>query len=178
MKEIIKKRYIAYLLIFPVFIGFLFSGKVCANNFSFSDIDVSSNQLSQHIVKTWNDLLDKIEKNDGNISVFSRKEVVSPSTKPKFESFVDIQNDPYQYAIQILQEKKLVRGYNNKYLPNNHVHLYMLIKTLMHSYRFSAHYKDIKCNPYQKQYFHDGNLDKESMKCINSAYAMGFLDNI
>ncbi|MFA5747976.1 MAG: S-layer homology domain-containing protein [Candidatus Absconditabacterales bacterium] len=93
--------------------------------------------------------------------------------------FVDIRFNPNKYYINTLAGLGIIRGNNSfKFYPNNYILLGDFIKMVVETYRFSVGY-DLKTviGLTTKQYFSGINFIGFE-KYINTAYELGFLNNI
>lgn len=145
---------------------FLFVGNVSAKNIH-TNISANDNEhwykksVSDSIVKVRDTVVDTVTETVKTNSIDTPKNNNSEKAVSKIKQFEDIENNPYKYAINVLQEKKIVQGYGNKYFPWNHVRMSMLLKVLINSYRSLT----------------DFNNYLDSDKCISTAYDMWLLYN-
>lgn len=92
--------------------------------------------------------------------------------------FIDIQDSEYKEYIKILYNRWIVVWFSNKFLPNDELRFYCMIKMLVDSYRSKVGY-DLKTQLWlsQKNYFSNvwSDIDKIFLKYLNTAYELGFL---
>ncbi len=100
-------------------------------------------------------------------------------TKDLWLPFIDIQDSIYKDYIMILYSKGIVIWSTNKFMPNDDLRFYCMIKILVDSYRSKVWY-DLKTQLWlsQKNYFLTAwsDIDKSFLKYLNTAYELWFLE--
>lgn len=96
--------------------------------------------------------------------------------------FIDIDNSQYKDYINTLYYKWIIIGSNNKFMPEDNLRFYCMIKILVDSYRSKIGY-DLDTQLWLSQknvlsYYIFPWIDKESLKYLNTAYELWFLDRI
>lgn len=98
------------------------------------------------------------------------------------DNFIDIDNSQYKDHINTLYHKWIIIWSNNKFMPEDNLRFYCMIKILVDAYRSKIGY-DLDTQIWLSQknvlsYYSFSWIDKESLKYLNTAYELWFLDRI
>ena len=93
--------------------------------------------------------------------------------------FVDIQGHEYQQHIMSLYDKWIIIWSQNKFMPNDHLNFYCMIKIIVDSYRSKLWYDlDSQLWLSHRNYFSNAwsGIDNTSLKYLNTAYELWLLE--
>ncbi|MCF7834527.1 S-layer homology domain-containing protein [Candidatus Gracilibacteria bacterium] len=96
-------------------------------------------------------------------------------------NLTDISNNKYKDYINTLYQRGIVIGSNNKFMPDDDLRFYCMIKIIVDSYRSKIGYDiNTQIGLSQKNYlpYVFSGVDKTSLKYLNTAYELGFLHGI
>ncbi|MFZ2151301.1 MAG: S-layer homology domain-containing protein [Candidatus Absconditicoccaceae bacterium] len=181
---------ITSVVVITLMAGFFFSAPQTYALGTNEDLPVTLDQDYQQTSKL-SDFVEKVfnffsEQSSSQINVqekLSNLNIVTDKTtceKPSLP-FIDIQDSVYKDYITTLYSKGIVIGSTNKFMPNDNLRFYGMIKIIVDSYRSKIGY-DIKTQIglSQRNYFIDAgsDIDKISLKYLNTAYELGILSGI
>lgn len=93
--------------------------------------------------------------------------------------FIDIQGHEHQQHIMSLYDKWIIIWSQNKFMPNDNLNFYCMIKIIVDSYRFKLWYNlDSQLWLSHRNYFNNVwfGVDNTSLKYLNTAYELWLLE--
>lgn len=102
-----------------------------------------------------------------------------PQTSEANSSFSDVQTIPERYFVDTLASHAIVNGSNGKFFPDNYTRLGDFIKIVVDTYRVQVGFDTATdAGLTNKSYFMAWVIPGSLWKAINTAYELGFLDNV
>ena len=139
-----------------------------------------TSKLSDFVKKVFNFFSEQSSSQSRTQEKLSNLNVITDQTTCEKQSlpFIDIQDSIYKDYITTLYSNWIVIWSTNKFMPNDDLRFYCMIKILVNAYRSKVWY-DIKTEIWlsQKNYFINtwDDIDKIFLKYLNTAYELGFL---
>lgn len=143
---------------------------------------ISQNKLSDFISKVSKFFSQQLA-NKEFISQTNTQDTISesqPHCKQDLElPFIDVQWHEYQQYIMSLYDKWIIIWSQNKFMPNDNLNFYCMIKIIVDSYRFKLWYDlDSQLWLSHRNYFSNAwsGIDNTSLKYLNAAYELWLLE--